>query len=127
MLFRSVSQSRYRAIFPNGNSLEGYNTIQGIYVGKFPGDETLYRNSLNTILNEQKLETLEKIRDEILKQPGNTALGMTNTKDDDVNDLFESIRKAATNKLGGLVLKTYDSDVFNNWVKTDWIDGENGI
>ena len=25
------------------------------------------------------------------------------------------------------MLKTYDSDIFNNWVKTDWIDGENGI
>ena len=87
----------------------------------------MYRDSLNTILNEQKLETLDKIRDEILKQPGNTALGMTATKDDEVNKLFETIRKAATNKLGGLVLKTYDSDVFNNWVKTDWIDGENGI
>ena len=52
---------------------------------------------------------------------------MTSTKDKDVNNLFEAIRKAATNKLGGLALKTYDSDVFNNWVKTDWIDGENGI
>ena len=52
---------------------------------------------------------------------------MTSTKDADVNNLFEAIRKTATNKLGGLVLKTYDSDIFNNWVKTDWIDGENGI
>ena len=25
------------------------------------------------------------------------------------------------------MLKTYDSDVFQNWIKTDWIDGENGI
>ena len=52
---------------------------------------------------------------------------MTETKDTDVNNLFAAIRTAATNKLGGLVLKTYDSDIFNNWVKTDWIDGENGI
>ncbi len=27
----------------------------------------------------------------------------------------------------GLMLKTYQSDIFNNWIKTDWIDGENGI
>ena len=52
---------------------------------------------------------------------------MTETKDTDVNNLFTAIRTAASNKLGGLVLKTYDSDIFNNWVKTDWIDGENGI
>ena len=57
---------------------------------------------VNTILNEQKLETLDKIRDEILKQPGNTALEMTETKDKDVNNLFEEIRKAAVNKLEGV-------------------------
>ena len=27
----------------------------------------------------------------------------------------------------GLCVKTYQSDVFNNWVNTEWIDGENGI
>ena len=24
-------------------------------------------------------------------------------------------------------MKTYQSDIFNNWIKTEWIDGENGI
>ena len=86
-------------------------------------DQATKRTAIQTI----KLETLDKIRDEILKQPGNVALDITSTKDADVNNLFIAIRTAATNKLGGLVLKTYDSDIFNNWVKTDWIDGENGI
>lgn len=27
----------------------------------------------------------------------------------------------------GLLVKTYQSDLFNNWIQTDWIDGENGI
>ena len=27
----------------------------------------------------------------------------------------------------GLLLKTYQSDIFNNWIKTEWVDGENGI
>lgn len=27
----------------------------------------------------------------------------------------------------GLALKTYQSDMFNNWLRTEWIDGENGI
>ena len=27
----------------------------------------------------------------------------------------------------GLCVKTYDSDIFNNWVDTDWIDGDEGI
>ena len=120
---KKITTDKISTIFPSGNSLEGYTTIQGIYIGQFPGDETLYRNSLNTILIEQKLEVLDKIRDEILKNPGNKAMKMTSTSDGYVNVLFEKIRLASTNKLGGLLLKTYDSDIFNNWVKTDWIDG----
>lgn len=27
----------------------------------------------------------------------------------------------------GLGIKTYNSDLFNNWVSTEWIDGDNGI
>ena len=124
---QTITTDRITTVFPAGNSLNGYTTIQGIYVGKFPGDETLYRNSLKTILKEEKLETLDKIRDEILKNPGNNALRLHTTTDSNVNALFSDIRKASKNKLGGLVIKTYDSDIFNNWVKTEWIDGENGI
>lgn len=114
------------------NELNGYTTVQGVYI-KTPvfGDTTDYKkmfnDSLGSILLEQKLETLDKIRDEILKTPGNQALVIQETTDNDVNNIINSIRKAAKNKLGGLILKTYDSDIFNNWVKTDWIDGENGI
>ena len=114
------------------NELVGYTTIQGVYI-KTPvfGDSADYKkmfnNSLGSILNEEKLETLDQIRDEILKSPGNIALEMTKTTNTTINTFFENVRMAANNKLGGLAVKTYDSDIFNNWVKTDWIDGENGI
>ena len=114
------------------NELTGYTTIQGVYI-KTPvfGDSTNYQkmfnNSLGSVLSEQKLITLDKVRDEILKTPGNIALGLEGATDENVKKLFEEIRIAAPNKLGGLIIKTYDSDIFNNWVKTDWIDGENGI
>lgn len=36
-------------------------------------------------------------------------------------------RLNTTNPQYGLALKTYQSDIFNNWVNTEWIDGENGI
>lgn len=124
---QTITTDKITTVFPAGNSLNGYTTIQGIYVGKFPGDETLYRNSLKSILKGEKLEVLDKIRDEILKNPGNNILQLQTTTDKDVNNLFTDIRKASKSKLGGLIIKTYDSDIFNNWVKTDWIDGENGI
>lgn len=124
---QTITTDKITTVFPTGNSLDGYTTIQGIYVGQFPGDEERYKNSLKTILKEKKLEALDKIRDEILKNPGNSALIIEDSTDEDVKGIFKDIRDAAKNKLGGLVLKTYDSDIFNNWVKTDWIDGENGI
>lgn len=124
---KKITTDKISTIFPTGNSLQGYTTIQGIYTGNFPGDETLYRNSLKTILNEQNLETLDEIRDEILKTPGNQEFKINSNPNTNVSNLFKEIQRAATNKLGGLVIKTYDSDIFNNWVKTDWIDGENGI
>lgn len=124
---QTITLDRITTVFPAGNSLDGYTTIKGIFVGKFPGDDVQYNSSLKTILKEIKLDTLDKIRDEVLKSSGNVELDMSDTQDLNVNNLFEEIRKAAINKLGGLILKTYDSDIFNNWVKTDWIDGENGI
>ena len=41
--------------------------------------------------------------------------------------MFNDLISSQTNKLGGMLLKTYDSDIFNNWIKTDWIDGKGGI
>jgi hypothetical protein len=41
--------------------------------------------------------------------------------------MFDDLVAAQSNKLGGMLLKTYDSDIFNNWVQTDWIDGVGGI
>ena len=114
------------------DELTGYTIIQGVYI-KTPvfGDsadyQKMFNNSLGSILNEQKLEVLDSVRDEILKSPGNLSLAIDTTSNPKVNELFNNIAKAAENKLGGLVIKTYDSDIFNNWVKTEWIDGDSGI
>lgn len=114
------------------NELAGYTTIQGVYIktpvfGDSANYQKMFNNSLGSIINKKELETLDLIRDEILKTPGNTSLNLIRTNNTKVNNLFGEIRNAAINKLGGLIIKTYDSDIFNNWVKTDWIDGENGI
>ena len=104
-------------------------TAESIYLTRISWTGTGYtkRTEDSTFLKQYALETLDKVRDEILKKPGNIELDMSSTEDANVNTFFEDIRNGAINKLGGLILKTYDSDIFNNWVKTDWIDGENGI
>ena len=32
-----------------------------------------------------------------------------------------------TSKQEGLLLKTYQSDLFNNWIKNEWVNGQNSI
>ena len=73
------------------------------------------------------LENIDLIRDTILGTKGNTELNVNNTTADNGMIVCANIFQARYTNLGGLLLKTYDSDVFQNWIKTDWIDGENGI
>lgn len=39
----------------------------------------------------------------------------------------ESIPAIVSLDMGGLCLKTHQSDLFNNWVNKEWVDGDNGI
>lgn len=39
----------------------------------------------------------------------------------------EDTKKMPSMNSGGLILKTYMSDLFNNWVNSEWVDGDNGI
>lgn len=45
----------------------------------------------------------------------------------DKDGTVESIPPIGTLEMGGLCLKTYQSDLFNNWVNKEWVEGENGI
>jgi len=71
------------------------------------------------------LESIDLMRDKILQTPGNNTLLIT---EKDVLPYGALKTTFATNlPQYGLCVKTYDSDIFNNWVNTDWIDGEGGI
>lgn len=45
-----------------------------------------------------------------------------NAVDPEKNQVF-----ACSNPMVGLVLKTYQSDINTNWIKTEWLDGDTGI
>lgn len=89
---------------------------------------------IKPIIARYDLKVLEQIRDVILHKKGNETLFL-NQNDTSVNNggsaelqaFIKDITDAQSNKLGGMLLKTYDSDIFNNWVQTDWIDGAGGI
>ena len=77
---------------------------------------------------------LDQIRDVVLHKKGNETLvlikdqmGESQNGSGELATFIDDIIKSQNNKLGGMLLKTYDSDIFNNWVKTDWIEGAGGI
>lgn len=89
---------------------------------------------INSQLGQYNLKILDQIRDVILHKKGNeTLVLMSNQMGEDQNGskelakFIDDIKRSQEGKLGGMLLKTYDSDIFNNWVKTDWIDGAGGI
>lgn len=90
------------------------------------GEKARYKN--NSYIQKAGLESLDELREKILKA-GNTQFSVAIG----TNKYFADILGMNNGKLNlkepgcGLLLKTYQSDIFNNWIKTEWIDGENGI
>lgn len=89
---------------------------------------------IKTELGQYDLKVLDQIRDVILHKKGNETLTLigeelnaNNNGSENLKKFFDDVVISQSNKLGGMLLKTYDSDIFNNWVKTDWIDGVEGI
>lgn len=85
-------------------------------------------------LGQYDLKLLDQIRDVILQKKGNETLvlseenvGASVNGSPELAKFITDLRNSQSKKLGGMLLKTYDSDIFNNWVKTDWIDGAGGI
>ena len=87
----------------------------------------------STALKEIALENLDTIRDKILMTAGDTVfdIGSQTASVEPFNSFTK--RLTQTNKLYstipqfGLCLKTYNSDQFQNWINTEWIDGVDGI
>lgn len=77
-------------------------------------------------LERFELEDIDKMRDELLATAGNTYANIC-TKGQ-LSPIFKQrTLEEWRQPQFGLALKTYDSDIFMNWVNTEYIDGEGGI
>ena len=81
-------------------------------------------------LQDYPLEQIDEMRDIILSTKGN----ITSIPNKSDIALYKSFGQRLPNgKLNttssqyGLCLKTYNSDLLQNWINTEWIDGVNGI
>lgn len=108
-----------------------------IKTNKIPEGEYWYIRSVQTInritLENYPLENLDTIRDKILLTAGDTVFDISNASMSVEPFTNFAKRKATNNKLNttdpqyGLCLKTYNSDLYQNWINTEWIEGVNGI
>lgn len=89
---------------------------------------TTKRTSLNSYL----LDNLDTMRDQILLTAGDMEFDISN-ESMSVPPFTEFAKRTSqknlntTNTQFGLCLKTYNSDVYQNWINTEWIEGVNGI
>lgn len=90
-----------------------------------------------------RLEEIDNLREYILKQGKKEILIKADSKEEWLSTSFikdvlvgtspEGVTEPKTKmpiiqmEMGGLCLKTLQSDIFNNWVNKEWVDGDNGI
>lgn len=96
------------------------------YPCMFSPDKTMLKKVIK--LKKYKLEELETLKDRILATKGDTVLEITDESEATGvgTSLFKDIASNPTT-MAGLAVKTYDSDVFQNWVNTELIEGVQGI
>lgn len=94
----------------------------------FKGGTLHIESKSDIIMKNYKLEDLDTLREDILsKGRAEYIIGNNNENCsvDSINEMVSDITNGGT--LYGLPLKTHFSDIFNNWVNKEWIDGDNGI
>ena len=93
---------------------------------------TAIYSTKRTSLEKYPLENLDTIRDKILLTPGDTVFDISN-ESMSVAPFTNFAKRTAQGNLNtintqyGLCLKTYNSDLYQNWINTEWIEGVTGI
>lgn len=99
--------------------------------------------TVKTYTSSYKLEEIDNLREYILKQGKKEVLIKASSTEEWIGTSFiKDVLVGTANtgesepkvkmpiiqmEMGGLCLKTLQSDIFNNWVNKEWVDGDNGI
>lgn len=119
----------------------GYAPAEKKYIYQWKNEETLPTSTKMFAvtlrkggLKAQKLEDLDELREQLLKTDGNMVYELNASSN--VPMTFEWLDTASGitgwanaqfTPEWGLAVKTYQSDLCQNWINTEWLDGENGI
>lgn len=132
--------------FPKGAyaiyELSGENIINNrVYELKGMSKTVSEAEAIDLYTSSYKLEEIDNLREYILKQ-GKKEIVIKAISNEEwigtsfIKDVLTGTNSADNNvvkkaiiqmEMGGLCLKTLQSDIFNNWVNKEWVDGDNGI
>lgn len=102
------------------------NIWEGHYV---IGIDTIVKGDPLTIDNAPLTE-LDGIREKLLNATAGSQVNINTLNSTYLNKLLTNIGTASSKMRSpnaGLLIKTHQSDIFNNWINSETIDGENGI
>lgn len=114
-------------VFTNASMLPGSHSLKSTKKILAKSDSQNY--------DKIQLSAIDDMREKILAA-GKTAY---EANDQFINNIFKTFIDpnaadpnknhvfACSNPMVGLVLKTYQSDINTNWIKTEWLDGDTGI
>lgn len=142
----NLEEVGWNSISTVGTGTISYNGAQGTFTFRYGDDKrfivydgsgTLGETSKIRLI-EFPISNIDDMRDIILSQANTTSLiignGTGETNMEPYNQMVGTTRdttgKITSNsfyEMSGLLVKTYLSDRFNNWLNTEWIDGPNGI
>ena len=99
-------------------------TVTEAYTSSFPLTEI---DDLREYILSKGREKIVVGRNSDEKLKSNFIYRVLFSKNYDEPDKNKRIYPIVNAEMGGLCLKTYQSDLFNNWVNKEWVDGDNGI
>jgi hypothetical protein len=112
-------------------------SVQPAYTGnviKFINTEIPLLYGKDTIgLKEFDLTNIDDMREDILQYAAAGAFVIDETTQEPYSCFLvesganENLKYSMQFNQEGLPIKTYQSDLFNNWISTEWIDGANGV
>lgn len=128
-------KNKTKLVFTDQEMSEGVHTLQG---KKWESTQGMW---VPFYTSSYKLEEIDNLREYILKQGKKEILIKADSNEEWLGTSFikdvltgsistdDKVTKRAIiqMEMGGLCLKTLQSDIFNNWVNKEWVEGDNGI
>ncbi len=119
-------------VYDGGNKISGKTTVSSVMYGKRLTSITGKGIASGKIeIKEVSLRNFDEAREKLLTKAWNSEVIINEDLPEPYNLLGRNDNNTkiclSKNEMFGIMLKTYQSDIFNNWVRTEWIDGVNGI